>query len=334
MGNGEAQFYLAGMYHEGEGVKQDYEQAEYWLKKSLEHGSESVKKDAQKLLDRIRAEEAKKSQTSTTSTASTQPKLVQSKSVQSLSEPNNFDEAKGNASKFLVSIHEIAEKLMKTETYKTFQDIENNGDETLYMRSWYNDRYFMLCYDDTRQRPTPNPVATFRIYSPEFTFVGGIKVGSYLPDPDFFGDLSEWNAEDNTLTVNEGSDEANIHITNDKIDYIEYNNLLAEYTHKMSNLLCLYRGDIYSAFITANGRLNIRDSNGTHGNILFQVTKQNNILFVDKDSSNGWYRVRFVYDKSANTVSSVNEGYVMGKYINVEPLGYEDRQSLITVFSK
>ena len=98
--------------------------------------------------------------------------------------------------------------------------------------------------------------------------------------------------------------------------------------------MCLYRGDIYSAFITANGRLNIRDSNGTHGNILFQVTKQNNILFVDKDSSNGWYRVHFVYDKSANTVSSVNEGYVMGKYINVEPSGYEDRQSLITVFSK
>lgn len=194
----------------------------------------------------------------------------------------------------------------------------------------------MFCYYVNSSRP----IASFRTYSPEFIFAGGIKVGSSFSEiRDLFGDFSSWNAEDNTLTVKEGTSEANIHITNGKIDYIEYNNLFAGYTNKMSNLLCLYRGDIYSAGITANGRLNIRDSNGTHGNILFQVTKQNNILLVDtspKRDSNGnrWYRVRFVYDKSADTMSSVNEGCVMGKYINVDPLGYRDRQSLITVFSK
>ena len=480
-----AECVLGEMYYYGRGVQKDYEQAEYWLKKSLEHGSSRLKKDAQELLDRIRAEEAKKSQTSTTSTASTQPKpqtqqsasesvieidlaqtvrecldnnLVYKRkydgkkvrvtekifyigtnpynkkiyirlsykdhsfdgglndiedlycyfeedqadnvmkmkvnqrvtiegtfkdympfslekcrivnalqaasqastpsvktestgtktstastqpkpqsqpSASSLSKPRNFNEAKGNASDFLASVEEIAEKLMKTESYNT-QDSENNGDETLYMRSWYNDRYFMLCYYANR----PRPVATFRTYSPEFTFAGGIKVGSSFSEiRGLFGDFSSWSTETDTLDINVDLSEANIHITNGKIDYIEYNHLLAEYTHKMSNLLCLYRGDIYSAGITANGRLNIRDSNGTHGNILFQVTNQNNILFVDnspkRDSNgNGWYRVRFVYNKSANTISSVNEGYVMGKYINVEPLGYEDRQSLITAFSK
>lgn len=199
------------------------------------------------------------------------------------------------------------------------------------MRAWYNEKYFMFCYYANR----PRPVASFRTYSPEFTFVGGIKVGSSFSEiRDLFGGFSEWNAEDNTLCVNEGNTEAHIHVTNGRVDYIEYNHLLAEYTHKMSNLLCLYRGDIYSAGITANGRLNVRDSNGTHGNILFQVTKQNNILFVDTssptdDSGNRWRRVRFIYDKSTNTISSVNEGYVMGKYINVEPLDYGDRQSLI-----
>ncbi len=74
----------------------------------------------------------------------------------------------------------------------------------------------------------------------------------------------------------------------------------------MMNILYLYRDDIREANVTTDSGLNVRDTNGTHGNILFQVTKQNNILFVDKDSSNKWYRVRFAYDKSANTISGVN----------------------------
>ena len=462
-----AQYFVGLSYYGGNGVQKDVEQAEYWVKKSLEHGSESCKKEAQETLEKIRTEKAKQSQTST---SSTQPKPSASESVieiginqlkkehrenkiaakrkyngkrirlsgfvhdidedndkniyislsetkddfdfgircyfnnssvesimnlkegqsvtiegtcrsgenmfgetiallqnsrvvspnssstsqvsersssqtptqptktetaHTLQKPRTFDAAKGNAAAFIGSVQDVAEKLMKTEAYKT-QDSENNGDENLYMRSWYNDRYFMFGY----YANTSRTVASFRTTSPEFIFAGGIKVGtSFNSIRDLFGDFSSWSADSNTFNVNVDMGEVNIHINEDKVDYIEYNNLFAEYTHKMSNLLCLYRGDIYSAGITANGRLNIRDSNGTHGNILFQVTNQNNILFVDnspkRDSNgNGWYRVRFVYNKSANTISSVNEGYVMGKYINVEPLGYEDRQSLITAFSK
>ena len=186
--------------------------------------------------------------------------------------------------------------------------------ETVYMRAWYNEKYFMF----SNYANSPRPVACFRTYSPEHVFAGGIKVGSSFNEIRYlFGDSGSWNAEDNTLYVNEGSTEANIHFDSGRINYIEYEYMGAEYTHKMMNLLYLYRDDIREASVTTDSRLNVRDTNGTHGNILFQVTKQNNILFVDKDSSNKWYRVRFVYDKSTNTISSVNEGYL---WVNISTL--------------
>ena len=273
------------------------------------------------------------STTTETSTASTQTQP----SVSTFSEPRDFDEDKGNAAFFLSSVTDVAEKLMKSESYKT-QDSENNGDETLYMRSWYNDRYFMFCYYANR----PRPVASFRTYSPEFTFAGGIKVGSSSSEIwdlfDYVADCAEWNTEQDTLYINVGLDEANIHITDGKVDYIEYNHFFAEYTHKMSNLLCLYKGDLYSASITANGRLNVRSAPGTHGDVLFQVQNQNNLLFVDKSSAtydsggNRWYRVRFVHNYDAKTIASVNEAYVMGKYINIKPLTYGERETLTNIF--
>ena len=239
-----------------------------------------------------------------------------------------------NADTFIGSVRDVAIKLMNTESYKT-QDSEDNGDENISMRSWYNDRYFMFCYYDGR----PNPIASFRASSPEFTFAGGIEVGSFLADiRDFFGDFGSWSTTQDTFDISEGTATVNLHITDGRIDYIEYNNLFAEYTHKMSNLLCLYRGDIYSASITANGRLNVRSSPGTHSIVLFQVQSQNNLLFVDKSSSvrdgsgNMWYRVRFVHDYGANTIGSVNEAYVMGKYINIKPLTYEERRTLTSIF--
>lgn len=328
---------LGKLYMNGQGITQDYGKAEFYLRKAVENGDDDIKANANDALKRLQVQTSQKPEHS-----SSQARVPPAKNVVALSNPRNFDEAKGNAVIFLNSIEEVAEKLIATDTYNT-QDIEvmpadeyREESETVYMRAWYNEKYFMF----SNYANSPRPVACFRTYSPEFTFAGGIKVGSSFSDIRYlFGDFGSWNAEQNTLYVNEGSTEVNIHFDSGRINYIEYEYMGAEYTHTMMNLLYLYRDDIRAASVTTDSRLNVCDANGTHGNILFQVTKQNNILFVDTSSptdgnGNRWRRVRFVYDKSTNTISSVNEGYVMGKYINVEPLGYGDRQSLITVFSK
>ena len=77
-------------------------------------------------------------------------------------------------------------------------DEYRNESETIYMRSWYNDRFFMFA----NYVNSPCPVACFRTYSPEFTFAGGIKVGSSFSEiRDLFGDFGSWSAETDTLLI-------------------------------------------------------------------------------------------------------------------------------------
>ena len=79
-----AQCVVGEMYYRGEGTEKDYEQAEYWLRKSLEHGSAFVQErakanmaEAAERLEKIRAEKDKRSQTST---STVQPKPAPSNS--------------------------------------------------------------------------------------------------------------------------------------------------------------------------------------------------------------------------------------------------------------
>lgn len=55
-----AQFVISANYHDGAGTAKNLEQAEYWLKKSLEHGSEFVKETASQLLESLRTEKTGK----------------------------------------------------------------------------------------------------------------------------------------------------------------------------------------------------------------------------------------------------------------------------------
>ncbi|MBR0079940.1 MAG: SEL1-like repeat protein [Synergistaceae bacterium] len=358
-GDANAQNKLGTMYEFGNGVAKDYNQAAEWYQKAAQQGLGLAQMNLAELYEKIEQNYAiaeywyKEAANQGQAGAKTALERVQMKmgkeptkteTAHTLQKPRTFDAAKGNAATFLTSIEDVAEKLMNTESYKT-QDIEvipadeyRNESETVYMRAWHNERYFMFC----NYANSPRPVACFRTTSPEFTFAGGIKVGtSFNSIRDLFGDFGSWNADSNTLYINVASIEASVHITDGRVDYIEYSYLGAEYTHKMSNLLFLYRGDIYSASITteSNSKLNVRSAPDTHSEVLFQVLKNNNILFIDNSSGvignggNKWYRVRFVYDDSANTISSVNEAYVYGKYINIMPLTYGERESLINAFN-
>ena len=79
-----AQFVIAANYHDGAGTAKNLEQAEYWLKKSLEHGSEFVKEMAPQLLESLRTKKTGKAQTHTTKTqpkTQSQPQLTQSSTL-------------------------------------------------------------------------------------------------------------------------------------------------------------------------------------------------------------------------------------------------------------
>ncbi len=104
----------------------------------------------------------------------------------------------------------------------------------------------------------------------------------------------------------------------------------------MMSLLYLYRDEIYSASITANGRLNVRDAPDTQSRVLFQVQRSNkDALFIETPSyGSEWCRVRFAIDGQAQKIRYVDEAYVSRKYINIMPLAYGERQNLINIFSK
>ena len=356
-GDANAQNKLGTMYEFGNGVAKDYNQAAEWYQKAAQQGLGLAQMNLAELYEKIEQNYAiaeywyKEAANQGQAGAKTALERVQMKmgkeptkteTAHTLQKPRTFDAAKGNAATFLSSIEDVAEKLMNTESYKT-QDIEvmpadeyRNESETVYMRAWHNERYFMFC----NYANSPRPVACFRTTSPEFTFAGGIKVGtSFNSIRDLFGD--SWDADSNILYINVDSSEASIHIHDGRVDYIEYSYLGAEYTHQMMNLLYLYRDEIYSASITmeTNSKLNVRSAPDTHSEVLFQVLKNNNLLFIENSSGvignggNKWYRVRFVYDDSAKTISSVNEAYVYGKYINIMPLTYGERESLINAFN-
>ena len=168
-----------------------------------------------------------------------------------MSKPKNFDEAKGNAEKFLGSVIDVAEKLSKTKPYTT-QDIEfmpagemRREAVTVYMRAWYSEDFFMFCSYPNNSWSEPH-IISFRTYSPDSVFAGGIKVGSSFNEiSSLFGDFGAWDRYGDAFHVNndyvnnEEHMEANIHVTNGKIDYIEYNNIFDYTTHKMENLLDL-----------------------------------------------------------------------------------------------
>ena len=307
-----AKFLVGRMYNDEEFVMKDYKQSESWLNKSLEYASKDLKELINRELNELRNKQPKKSQPSKSQTPA--PK---NNNTVSLSEPKDFNEAKGNASKFLMSIYDVAEKLSSTEPY-TAQDIEFMAGDNVYMRLWYNEKYFMFCfYPDMSWSKKNAKIARFRVYSPEFVFAGGIKIGSAFKNiKDLFGDFSDWNARNSILSISEGLDDADIHVTNGKIDYIEYIHRNPEtgdfysFTHKMRNIFQLYRDNIETAFVNvaSNSKLNVREAPGTHGNILFTVTNQDNILLIDKDGryGEGWCRVRFVLDKNTGDTQQIN----------------------------
>ena len=287
------------------------------------------------------------SQASGRSSSQTSTQPTKTETAHTLQKPRNEEEAEENISIFIDSVKQVAEKLCTTP-YKV-QDVEfmpademREESENVYMRAWwYAENFFMFCnYNDNSWSKAY--VATFRTNSPEFTFAGDIKVGSYFSKiRDLFGETAYWSSEEKTLLLADSKgNSATIHVSDGKVDYIEYS-YYGDYTHKMLNLLYLYRDEIYSASITTetNSKLNVRSEPDTQSEVLFQVLKNNNLLFIENSSGvignggNEWYRVRFVYDDSAKTISSVNEAYVYGKYINIMPLTYGERESLINAFN-
>ena len=361
-GDANAQNKLGTMYEFGSGVAKDYNQAAEWYQKAAQQGLGLAQMNLAELYEKIEQNYAiaeywyKEAANQGQAGAKTALERVQMKmgkeptkteTAHTLQKPRNEEEAEENISIFIDSVKQVAEKLCTTP-YKV-QDVEfmpademREESENVYMRAWwYAENFFMFCnYNDNSWSKAY--VATFRTNSPEFTFAGDIKVGSYFSKiRDLFGETAYWSSEEKTLLLADSKgNSATIHVSDGKVDYIEYS-YYGDYTHKMLNLLYLYRDEIYSASITteSNSKLNVRREPDTQSDVLFQVLKNTNLLFIENSSGvignggNEWYRVRFVYDDSAKTISSVNEAYVYGKYINIMPLTYGERESLINAFN-
>ena len=122
-----AQGFVGSVYYEGgKDIQKDYEQAEYWLKKSLENSSEIVKKETQSTLEKIRARKAKQSQTSA---ASTQPKPQTqpsaSDSVMEIEVKTLLEEY--NENKFAVKQKYVGKRIRVIENISSI-DNDDNGE--------------------------------------------------------------------------------------------------------------------------------------------------------------------------------------------------------------
>ncbi len=124
-----AQFVIGICYVDGAGTEKNLEQAEYWLKKSLEHSPEFVRESAPQVLESIRTEKTGKSIASTagSQTSATQPTNSGTKFMLSDAEYKQMmkDPKFANADKALNEAWKNAQKSMSANAFNSLKQAQD-----------------------------------------------------------------------------------------------------------------------------------------------------------------------------------------------------------------
>lgn len=354
-GNANAQFLLARKYVLGDGVKQDFEQAKFWLEKAAKQGHKKAVEGLENLEQLVLLEGMKKSlgvlnseKSQTKPIPTTQPEkddYVELNSKIFKTEDEREAQATENAYTFEQKIIELANQISSSNQY-SYQDmelVEGNtmvADEIVYMRAWQGKGYFFIRNYENKSW-SKNQLTHFYLNDKSnVNFSGRIKIGCTLDDlTAVFGDKLEWSGSDRpsewTLTTR-ANWIMNFYISSKGyVHEIQYTTV-GSITSKMSLLYAFNSGELFAADVSGQ-KVNVRDYPDASGtNVVFQANKSKKdvLLVIDKANShaNGvynnisdeWYRV--IGRISRNKFISVEgEAYVIYKYINIRPMTNVER---------
>lgn len=356
-GNANAQFLLARKYVLGEGVKQDFEQAKFWLEKAAKQGHKKAVEGLENLEQLVLLEGMKKSlgvlnseKSQTKPIPITQPEkddYVELNPKIFKTEDEREAQATENAYTFEQKIIELANQISSANQY-SYQDmelVEGNtmvADEIVYMRAWQGKGYFFIRNYENKSW-SKNQLTHFYLNDKSnVNFSGRIKMGCTLDDlTAIFGDKLEWSGSDRPsewILTTRSEWIMNFYISSKGyVHEIQYTTV-GSITSKMSLLYAFNSGELLAADVSGQ-KVNVRDYPDTSGtNVVFQANKSKKkkdvLLVIDKANShaNGvynnisdeWYRV--VGRISGNKFIPVEgEAYVIYKYVNIRPMSNVER---------